>query len=149
MNYSEKLQDVRWQKRRLGLLNSADWKCENCGSDDNRGLDVHHSYYEKNREPWEYPDDSLRVLCRDCHERMASVERCVLRSLNQWNDKEIILLVEAIMHAGDDSMGLAVSLNGLVKNQEAMRALFLEANGNTHVRFSMHYVAPEEELSHV
>lgn len=29
---------------------------------------MHHGYYEKRKQPWEYPQDSLRTLCEECHE---------------------------------------------------------------------------------
>ena len=31
-------------------------------------LNVHHKYYESGKLAWEYPDDVLVTLCRDCHE---------------------------------------------------------------------------------
>lgn len=31
-------------------------------------LDVHHTYYVDGKLPWEYPDESLKTLCRSCHE---------------------------------------------------------------------------------
>jgi len=31
-------------------------------------LHVHHSYYQENLLPWEYPDSSLQTLCWVCHE---------------------------------------------------------------------------------
>jgi len=30
-------------------------------------LHVHHLYYVKGRDPWEYPDFALVPLCDDCH----------------------------------------------------------------------------------
>lgn len=64
--YAEKLKDPRWQKKRLEVLKRADWKCEECG-DDSRTLHVHHGYYARGRDPWEYEDDSLHCLCESCH----------------------------------------------------------------------------------
>lgn len=64
--YYELLQDPRWQKKRLELFQAADWRCLDCG-ESNRTLHVHHSYYERGVKPWEYPNESLTVLCRDCH----------------------------------------------------------------------------------
>lgn len=29
---------------------------------------MHHSYYVAGRDPWQYPDWSLRTLCDICHE---------------------------------------------------------------------------------
>ena len=50
--------DPRWQKKRLEVLERAEWCCEWCG-DSERELQVHHGYYEGNKKPWEYPNKSL------------------------------------------------------------------------------------------
>ncbi|MFA6246244.1 MAG: hypothetical protein WC615_04845 [Mucilaginibacter sp.] len=36
------------------------------------GLHVHHSYYQKGRLPWEYPEESFQTLCWQCHENLHS-----------------------------------------------------------------------------
>lgn len=64
--YSQKLRDPRWQKKRLLALERAGWRCEMCG-DSESTLHVHHKQYFKGREPWEYADDQLAVLCELCH----------------------------------------------------------------------------------
>lgn len=64
--YWEKLKDPRWQKRRLEILQRAEFQCENCG-DGSETLHVHHGYYRKDLEPWEYPQESLWCLCESCH----------------------------------------------------------------------------------
>lgn len=66
-SYYEKLKDPRWQKKRLEVQESRGWACEMCFSD-SQELHVHHKHYMKGREPWEYENDQLAVLCRDCHE---------------------------------------------------------------------------------
>ena len=63
--YWEKLKDPRWQKKRLEVLNAANWKCAMC-ADGTNALNVHHPEYLPNREPWEY--DNLVCLCESCHE---------------------------------------------------------------------------------
>jgi len=65
--YAEKLKDPRWQRKRLEVLSRTDFKCENCG-DGETTLHVHHSFYERGREPWEYDAETLRSYCADCHE---------------------------------------------------------------------------------
>lgn len=40
--------------------------CRNCG-DSARSLNVHHRYYEKGMDPWEYPEIALICLCEECH----------------------------------------------------------------------------------
>ncbi|HLF52778.1 hypothetical protein [Flavobacterium sp.] len=64
--YWEKLKDPRWQKKRLEILYRDDWKCVVC---DNKKttLHVHHFYYIRGKNPWEYPAEHLKTLCVDCH----------------------------------------------------------------------------------
>lgn len=36
----------------------------------NTQLNVHHWAYDSNRDPWDYRDDEVTVLCRDCHQTL-------------------------------------------------------------------------------
>ncbi len=74
--YWEKLQDPKWQQMRLRVLERAEFTCEMCGSKE-RTLHVHHGYYEKARDPWEYPFDTLHCLCEFCHENIAEYDHDV------------------------------------------------------------------------
>lgn len=74
MTYFEKLKDPRWQKKRLEILEAANWSCEDCGGKKNT-LHVHHCYYEFGRDPWEYDRDTLMALCEECHETRQEMER--------------------------------------------------------------------------
>lgn len=65
--YFQKLQDPRWQKKRLEALEAAEWTCQ-CCMDSESTLHVHHRAYFKGREPWDYEIGQLEVLCKDCHE---------------------------------------------------------------------------------
>lgn len=65
--YREQLQHPNWQRKRLEILERANFTCEDCGARDLM-LHVHHTYYEKGHAPWEYPDRSLIALCDTCHE---------------------------------------------------------------------------------
>ena len=58
--------DPRWQRKRLDRFNAADWKCEECATRKNE-LNLHHYWYEKGCEPWDYPDECFVVLCDPCH----------------------------------------------------------------------------------
>lgn len=64
--YFEKLKDPRWQKKRLEVLASKDFRCEVC-HDASKTLHVHHKQYFKRREPWEYEAKQLSVVCETCH----------------------------------------------------------------------------------
>ncbi|MDV2988548.1 MAG: hypothetical protein P3T54_00075 [Dehalogenimonas sp.] len=83
-NYSEKLRDPRWQKKRLQIMERDGWKCQFCGSEKDT-LNVHHKDYVYGREPWDYPDDWLITYCQSCHEAdlkyRAEVEREIIHEL--------------------------------------------------------------------
>lgn len=64
--YWEKLKDPRWQKKRLEVLSLHEFTCQHCGSTEDT-LHVHHPYYEKNKEPWDYDEDVLMCVCENCH----------------------------------------------------------------------------------
>lgn len=66
--YAEKLLDPRWQRRRLEMFNSSDWTCSHCGEHENT-LHLHHKAYIRGRDPWDYDDDQLTVLCDGCHKK--------------------------------------------------------------------------------
>lgn len=65
--YSEKLLDPRWQKKRLEIFERDEFVCQHC-FDENNTLHVHHRFYIKNKNPWEYNNDTLITLCKNCHE---------------------------------------------------------------------------------
>lgn len=66
-DYQKRLTDPRWQRRRLERLEAAKWRCMDCG-DARSELHVHHDWYSSGREPWNYPDSALIVVCHVCHE---------------------------------------------------------------------------------
>jgi len=68
MTYAEKLKDPRWQKKRLEVLERDEWMCQKC-FDNESTLYIHHKYYEKGRDPWDYPMEAFLTLCESCHEQ--------------------------------------------------------------------------------
>jgi len=66
MTYAEKLKDPRWQKKRLEILERDGFECQVCWSDE-KELHVHHKLYKNGYDPWEYGNDDLETLCKDCH----------------------------------------------------------------------------------
>lgn len=65
--YAQKLLDPRWQMMRLEILSRDKFTCKSCG-DKTKTLHVHHCFYERGKDPWDYPESSLITLCCDCHE---------------------------------------------------------------------------------
>jgi hypothetical protein len=64
--YWELLRDPRWQKRRLEIMQLAEFRCEFC-QEESKTLNVHHRIYRKGANPWDYSDNELQCLCEDCH----------------------------------------------------------------------------------
>lgn len=80
--YWEKLKDPRWQRKRLEILNMADFTCEKCGASD-KTLNVHHKRYRKGADPWDYEDHELASICEDCHRLIHELESHHLETMDE------------------------------------------------------------------
>lgn len=87
--YWQKLQDPRWQRKRLEILNQAEFCCEGCGDTESQ-LQVHHGYYEKGKEPWEYEDDTLWCLCDKCHEKAHALKNAIDVALAKYRPTSLL-----------------------------------------------------------
>lgn len=76
MNYSEKLKDPRWQKKRLKILERDKFTCTSCTDKENQ-LHVHHIKYIFGNEIWDYDDKLLITLCADCHDLTTSFKKSI------------------------------------------------------------------------
>lgn len=74
--YSKRLQDPRWQKKRLEILNRDSFTCRMC-DDTLSTLHVHHRSYVKGKDPWDYEDSNFLTLCCACHEQIEMVMKNV------------------------------------------------------------------------
>ncbi|MBU2559229.1 MAG: hypothetical protein KJ578_15740 [Bacteroidetes bacterium] len=90
--YFELLQDPRWQKMRLEVMQKADFACEDCGNEEET-LNVHHTYYQKGKAPWEYPKESLKVYCKSCHQKHQDIDKEIKKRVGDLSlyDKQNIL----------------------------------------------------------
>lgn len=80
-SYASKLRDPRWQKKRLKILEKGEFSCLNCG-DSERELHVHHLFYEKGKDPWDYDDRYLIPLCKECHAGMELARIGILKIMS-------------------------------------------------------------------
>ena len=97
-SYAEKLKDPRWQKKRLEIFERDSWKCQACGATEIM-LCVHHRYYNKNAEPWEYHNDALVTLCELCHETETKEMQTVLgHTLNALKSVFLSSELVSLMH---------------------------------------------------
>ena len=70
--YDSLLKTNEWRNKREKILYRDGYKCRWCGS--MFDLNVHHKYYSAYPngvlvKPWDYPDDALITLCKDCHKK--------------------------------------------------------------------------------
>jgi hypothetical protein len=70
--------DQKWVKLRSKILKRDHQSCTKCGI--KTCLQVHHLYYIKNHNPWDYSPHCFITLCRDCHE--------------EWHEKYQIMMFD-------------------------------------------------------
>lgn len=105
MTYSEKLKDPRWQRKRLEVMQTAGFSCQCCG-ESKKTLNVHHAYYERDFEPWEYPNKSLWCVCEECHTKADEVRVRLIRATGFLSPlrQHIVARAIEICFSGDESM---------------------------------------------
>ena len=69
MEWKYQYKHPMWQKKRLEVLDSANYQCERCFDDESQ-LHVHHKHYIKGRKIWEYEATELAALCSSCHDQI-------------------------------------------------------------------------------
>ena len=67
--YRKLLQNPKWQKKRLEILQRDNFSCVVCGNgiDTDTQVHVHHLSYGKGCMPWEYDNSNFVTLCEQCH----------------------------------------------------------------------------------
>ena len=73
--YSEYLKNPKRQKKRLEILSRDNSSCVVCGNgiDTDTQVHVHYLSYRKGCMPWEYDINDMRVLCKQCHQRIHNI----------------------------------------------------------------------------
>lgn len=91
-SYFELFKHPNWQKKRLEILERANFECEDCG-EKNVTLHIHHQYYKKDLAPWEYPDESLHCLCENCHKKAQNIRSLIQEQIGkiELSDMETLL----------------------------------------------------------
>lgn len=96
--YSEKLKDPRWQRKRLEIMERDDFSCKIC-MDCESTLNVHHSYYGKGLDPWDYDSEYLMTLCEECHKDVEQKREEILKHMT-WEIP--IYAIHGFATCGDD-----------------------------------------------
>lgn len=66
INYSALLNCFEWKYKRLRIIYRDFGRCKICRKY-SLNNHVHHTYYIKDKLPWEINDDALLTLCQNCH----------------------------------------------------------------------------------
>jgi len=111
MNYSEKLKDPRWQKKRLEILERDNFTCKLCG-DTKTTLHVHHKKYFKDKDPWDINNKYLITLCEHCHIELSEIKdfknvpinKLKIYKSTNWSDGSRIMFI-VILH---DSCSMSI-----------------------------------------
>lgn len=102
-SYRESLKHPMWQRKRLQVLERADFKCERCSASEHQ-LHAHHKVYLRGHQPWEYAQELLECLCDACHER-AHAERERLELMIAKHPTAVVPRMTKIL----DRLGAALS----------------------------------------
>lgn len=139
--YYEQLQDPRWQKKAAQIKEDRGWKCEIC-NDDTKQLSVHHTFYNRDTLIWDYPDWSLKCLCKSCHgeaqSEMESAHEFIakhdffffLASLSNLSDEEASILNRLLVSIVFDCGSRARMLQTLESVASSMSSHYLEGVEN-------------------
>lgn len=122
--YFEKLKDPRWQRKRLEVMQRADFTCEYC-SDSGETLHVHHGYYEKNREPWDYPDAAYHCVCDTCHKAAETIRvevRAMVGCMGMESQNQLHEALRSLQEVGEIEVLLLLTKLKRVSKKLAKRA---------------------------
>lgn len=132
MTYADDLKRPEWQKKRLRVLEAANWRCARCGSE-HRQLHAHHKIYIKGMRPWDYADELLECLCDPCH-NAAHAERDELDwMIAQRPTFEVSMFTDAVASAiahGKPNVELPPKINAAFR--EIGAALAGRGSGSIH-----------------
>jgi|SRR5579864_9673791 len=91
MIYADLLRSPHWQRKRLKICERDNWTCLRC-LDTERELQVHHTFYD-GRKPWDYPDESMKTLCVDCHALITDLQKCLKAKKKRIVNPETMTIV--------------------------------------------------------
>lgn len=102
--FFEKYKNPKWQRKRLEIFEKRNFQCEVCGSK-SKMLTIHHGYYEKDYEPWDYNDDTLWCCCESCHEEAQAELRDLKYQMAKINPNNYGELMSALVELQDKKHG--------------------------------------------
>lgn len=84
IEFKDQYKHPKWQKKRLEILERDNYTCLDCG-DTEKQLHVHHGYYERDKNLWDYENRTLWCLCEDCHKEWDKTKRKIHKMIAYMN----------------------------------------------------------------
>jgi hypothetical protein len=81
LTYYQQMQHPLWQKKRLEVMESAGFECQDCGAQEDQ-LNVHHPVYKRGAMIWDYEIEELECLCDKCHKSAHDLDERIKKSLS-------------------------------------------------------------------
>ena len=114
-DYLDESKTVEWQRKVDEIRQRDNYTCKICGAQD-RQVHVHHIIYNRNLHYWEYPNELLITLCKDCHrseheleDRLrkikTSMNPIIVESINTMRVKGVLIteIVNTLNKIGNNS----------------------------------------------
>lgn len=108
MTYAERLRDPKWQKKRLEVMERDQWQCINC-CDKKTTLNVHHCWYEKGVDVWDYPMECYQTLCEPCHKIAESTRLKLSKILFSSTPEDMAFIIKFVSGIKHEKLGEAFS----------------------------------------
>src|SRR3990167_1545224 len=105
MKYTDQLRHPKWQKRRLEVLQRAEFRCECCG-DREKTLHIHHKFYKPKAMVWEYEDDEMLAVCALCHQIVQAATEYFLSKIPGFNFLDIGRIGYELGRISDRGIGI-------------------------------------------
>lgn len=89
-------------------------------------LHVHHNFYDREREPWEYHDHEMKALCKTCHERFHNALTAFRRDIIPYIDVRSLEVIVGALSVGmkfNAPLVIAHALGGVVADPAMARRL--------------------------
>lgn len=96
MDYKEQIKSPKWQKRRLEVMQKDNFTCQLCGDTESM-LNVHHLFYHRDRNIWEYEEWELITLCENCHKEEHSSMDDIINEIDSIN-QEVLRCEKLLLH---------------------------------------------------
>lgn len=138
MAYSDQLKHPNWQRRRLEVLQSADFACARCGERD-KPLHAHHKVYLRGRFPWDYPDDLLECLCDPCHAAAHQYKDRLDLQIARRPSSDLPAIARLM-----DRLGQAMAASSKAERADAMNAVYDELDAIQDIERGPGAITPEE-----